>query len=353
MSESVPANVQQLRAMFEGGDTSTHATQSTENEAFITKPSLKPKPALLSKAADRAGADSAKLSGDKPSDPRQGIQASEADTPIHAQSSVLSTEALSESDSQENATNAQSTGNERASSLPLESIQAPMSNMSLSDDKMQHDHVILPEPHSPSLEKSPANEDPASTEVTDANASQSTNRTPINVNVSEKKCKPQLPPRPPKPHAEKSVASSSSYVARRPAPARPATKHSLHARTPSAADAEGTQATAMRAAPPSSSQVPSRYDICFDSICTDSSSPIARSGTVYEVWMRSGLPQDELAAIWRVVAGSDPTIEGLSRTQFTTGLRTIDSYLRRDYILSSTASGPSPASAAPVLPARS
>ena len=69
--------------------------------------------------------------------------------------------------------------------------------------------------------------------------------------------------------------------------------------------------------------------------------------------MRSGLPQDELAAIWRAVAGSDPTIEGLSRTQFTTGLRTIDSYLRRDYILNSTASGPSPASAAPVLPARS
>ena len=352
MSESVPANVQQLRAMFEGGDTSTNATENTGNEAFITKPSLKPKPAHLSKAADRASADSTKLSEDKPSDPRQGKE-NEADTPIHAKSSDISTNALSESDSQENATNAQSTGDERASSLPLESIQAPMSNMSLFDDKMQHDHVILPEPHSPSLEKSPANEDPASTEVSDTNASQSTNRTPTNVNVSEKKCKPQLPPRPPRPHAEKSVASSSPYVARRPAPARPATKHSLHTRTPSAADVEGTQATAMRAAPPSSSQIPSRYDICFDAICTDSSPPIARSGTVYEVWMRSGLPQDELAAIWRVVAGSDPTIEGLSRAQFTTGLRTIDSYLRRDYILNSTASGPSPAPAAPVLPARS
>ena len=353
MSESVPANVQQLRAMFEGGDTSTNATESTGNEAFITKPSLKPKPAHLSKAADRASADSTKLSEDKPSDPRQGIQENEADTPIHAQSSDTSTDALSESDFQKNATNAQSTGDERASSLPLESIQPPMSNMSLSDAKMQHDHVISTEPHSPSLRKSPVNEDPASSEVLDTNGSQGTNRAPTNINLSEKKCKPQLPPRPPRPHAEKSVASSSPYVARRPAPARPATKHSLHARTPSAADVEGTQATAMRAAPPSSSQIPSRYDICFDAICTDSSPPIARSGTVYEVWMRSGLPQDELAAIWRVVAGSDPTIEGLSRAQFTTGLRKIDSYLRRDYILNSTASGPSPASAAPVLPARS
>ena len=100
MSESVPANVQQLRAMFEGGDTSTNATESTGNEAFITKPSLKPKPAYLSKAADRASADSTKLSEDKPSDPRQGIQENEADTPIHAQSSDTSTDALSESDFQ-------------------------------------------------------------------------------------------------------------------------------------------------------------------------------------------------------------------------------------------------------------
>ena len=94
MSESVPANVQQLRAMFEGGDTSTNATENTGNESFITKPSLKPKPAHLSKAADRASADSTKLSEDKPSDPRQGKE-NEADTPSHAQSSDISTEAVS------------------------------------------------------------------------------------------------------------------------------------------------------------------------------------------------------------------------------------------------------------------
>ena len=339
--------------MFEGGDTSTNATQSTENEAFITKPSLKPKPAHLSKAADRASADSAKLSGDKPSDPRQGIQESEADTPIGVQSSIPSTASSSGSNSQENATHAQSTSDERVSRLPLESIQASMSNVSLSDEEMQHDNTTPAEPQSPSLGKSHSYEDSASSEVLDTHASQSPNQAPTNANMSEKQYKPQLPPRPPKSHAEKSVASSSPCVARRPAPARPATKHSLHARTPSAADVEGTQATTLRAAPPSSSQIPSRYDICFDAICTDTSSPIARSGTVYEVWIRSGLPHDELAAIWRAVAGSDPTIEGLSRTQFTTGLRMIDSYLRRDYILNSTAAGPSRTSDAPVLPARS
>lgn len=95
----------------------------------------------------------------------------------------------------------------------------------------------------------------------------------------------------------------------------------------------------------------SRYDTCFDAICTDTSTPIARAGTVYEVWMRSGLSNDELGAIWRAVAGNDATIEGLSRTQFTTGLRMIDSCLRREYILNSTASGPSP-TPAPSLPAR-
>lgn len=107
----------------------------------------------------------------------------------------------------------------------------------------------------------------------------------------------------------------------------------------------------MRAAPPSSNQIPSRYDTCFDAVCTGTSDSIARAGTVYEVWMRSGLPNDELAAIWRAVAGNDPTLEGLSRTQFTAGLRMIDSYLRREYILNNTAPGPSP-TPAPSLPAR-
>ena len=353
MAESVPANVQQLRAMFEGGNTSTNAMESTGKETLRTKPSLKPKPVHLSKAADRACADAAKSLEDMPADPRQGIQESEADTPIGVQSSIPSTASSSGSNSQENATHAQSTSDERVSRLPLESIQASMSNVSLSDEEMQHDNTTPAEPQSPSLGKCHSYEDSASSEVLDTHASQSPNQAPTNANMSEKQYKPQLPPRPPKSHAEKSVASSSPCVARRPAPARPATKHSLHARTPSAADVEGTQATTLRAAPPSSSQIPSRYDICFDAICTNTSSPIARSGTVYEVWIRSGLPHDELAAIWRAVAGSDPTIEGLSRTQFTTGLRMIDSYLRRDYILNSTAAGPSRTSDAPVLPARS
>ncbi|WFC98154.1 hypothetical protein MYAM1_000878 [Malassezia yamatoensis] len=71
------------------------------------------------------------------------------------------------------------------------------------------------------------------------------------------------------------------------------------------------------------------YLECFESIADPHSDPkIARPASVRSVWIRSRLPSNYLADIWKTVTDHEDLCKGLTLDQFTTAMKIIDAKLR-------------------------
>lgn len=149
------------------------------------------------------------------------------------------------------------------------------------------------------------------------------------------------------------VVPDASAAAKEPAEteqlgdgAEPASTHSPvpQACTDQAPKEASTAPTDTKDAPPSAPVVPPRptqtaaqtrpapaprvhdtsgYSMCFDAINVDG---VVWPSTTQTIWRRSGMPDAELADIWNQVAPAN--CRGLSRDQFTKGMRLIDARLR-------------------------
>ena len=378
MSEFTPvSSVKHLRARFEGnGNPASASSEDAETEKPLSnKPERKPKPGHLSRGSSLANAPEVIPSVSEPTTIRidDGLDASEhiENNPVNLTAHKAdSTESTDDPRLLSQGCEATANNTSISEELPSDTTPAPRKNEDNPITNVNEVQEVTPELSASTPEASvvtvatsPTKSEPppamVSEHVSPAKSIDTGRPTPVSnaairsqviSNTSAPGAKPELPPRP-VPNVPYKVRERPKAQGTAGRPAVPPRTYSKQATTVYGTPTGSASKPASSISSSNASQVPARYDQCFDIVSTDSAPPIVQCGTVYEVWMRSGLSVDELAVIWRSVAGDDPNKQGLLRAQFTTGLRLIDAELRRQYILRGTASSDQ-FSSVPALPAR-
>lgn len=378
MSESTPvSSVKHLRARFEGnGIPASESSKNAEAEKPLSnKPERKPKPGHLSRGSSLANASEviASVPESTTTPINDGLEASEhiennpVNVTVHKADSTESTDdprLLSQGcEANDNNTSISEELPADTDTAPRKSEDNPITNVDEVQEVVPELSASTPDASVVTVSSSPTKCEPPPATVSEHMSpaksidtsksrpvSNAAIRSQVLPNTSLPGPKPELPPRP-VPNVPYKVRERSKAQGTAGRPAVPPRTYNKQATTVYGAPTGSASKFTSSISSSNASQVPARYDQCFDIVSTDSAPPIVRCGTVYEVWMRSGLSVDELAVIWRSVAGDDPNKQGLLRAQFTTGLRLIDAELRRQYILRGTASS-NQFSSVPALPAR-
>ena len=378
MSESTPvSSVKHLRARFEGnGIPASESSKNAEAEKPLSnKPERKPKPGHLSRGSSLANASEviASVPESTTTPINDGLEASEhiennpVNVTVHKADSTESTDdprLLSQGcEANDNNTSISEELPTDTDTAPRKSEDNPITNVDEVQEVVPELSASTPDASVVTVSSSPTKCEPPPATVSEHMSpaksidtsksrpvSNAAIRSQVLPNTSLPGPKPELPPRP-VPNVPYKVRERSKAQGTAGRPAVPPRTYNKQATTVYGAPMGSASKFTSSISSSNASQVPARYDQCFDIVSTDSAPPIVRCGTVYEVWMRSGLSVDELAVIWRSVAGDDPNKQGLLRAQFTTGLRLIDAELRRQYILRGTASS-NQFSSVPALPAR-
>ena len=378
MSESTPvSSVKHLRARFEGnGIPASESSKNAEAEKPPSnKPERKPKPGHLSRGSSLANASEviASVPESTTTPINDGLEASEhiennpVNVTVHKADSTESTDdprLLSQGcEANDNNTSISEELPTDTDTAPRKSEDNPITNVDEVQEVVPELSASTPDASVVTVSSSPTKCEPPPATVSEHMSpaksidtsksrpvSNAAIRSQVLPNTSLPGPKPELPPRP-VPNVPYKVRERSKAQGTAGRPAVPPRTYNKQATTVYGAPTGSASKFTSSISSSNASQVPARYDQCFDIVSTDSAPPIVRCGTVYEVWMRSGLSVDELAVIWRSVAGDDPNKQGLLRAQFTTGLRLIDAELRRQYILRGTASS-NQFSSVPALPAR-